>query len=84
MLFRSHKTYVNSPWVDAILWVVPVIPIAGFVAMVGDFFVTDAYAFWLHDAWDGKGTGFEHLKVDASDGKMSSLLNDGSGWLRVK
>src|ERR1041384_6777159 len=75
----DHKMYVNSPWIDGVLWFVPVIPIAHFIAAVGYFFVTDAYAFWLHDAWDGKGTGYDHLKVDAPDGKMGSLLNEGSG-----
>lgn len=79
----DHKMYVNSPWIDAVLWVVPVFPLAHYVAMIGDFLVTDAYAFWFHDAWDQKGTGFVHLKVDATDGTMSSLLNDGAGWLKM-
>jgi len=34
--------------------------------------------------WDGKGTGFEHAKVEATDGTVSSLLNEGSSWLKVK
>ena len=80
----DHKMYVNSPWIDGVLWFIPVIPLAWFVASFGDFFITDAYAFWFHDAWDGKGTGYEHLKVDATDGKMGSLLMDGSSWLQVK
>ena len=80
----DHKLYVNSPWLDGVLWFIPVIPLAAFVGMVGDFFITDAYSFWFHDAWDGKGTGYEHLKVDAPDGKMGSLLMDGSSWLQVK
>jgi hypothetical protein len=70
----DQKLYVNSPWLDAVLWVIPVIPIAHYIAFAGDFLVTDAYSFWFHDAWDGKGTGYEHLKVDAPDG---------SGWLKV-
>jgi hypothetical protein len=79
----DQKLYVNSPWLDGVLWFIPVIPFATFVAYVGDFFVTDAYSFWFHDAWDGKGTGYEHFKVDAPDGKMGSLLSEGSGWLKV-
>lgn len=79
----DHKMYVNSPWIDAVLWVVPVFPFANFIAQMGDFFVGDAMCFWLHDAWDQKGTGFEHHKVDAKDGTMSSLLNEGSGWLKT-
>lgn len=80
----DHKLYVESPWIDGILWFVPVFPLAHLFAGIGDFLVTDAYAFWLNDAWDGKGTGYEHLTVDAPDGKMGSLLNEGSGWLQVK
>jgi len=79
----DHKMYVNSPWVDAVLWVIPVIPLANLVAGIGDFLVTDAYCFWLHDAWDGKGTGYEHLKVEAKDGTLGSLLSDGTGWLKM-
>src|SRR5262245_5985189 len=80
----DHKLYVNSPWIDAVLWIVPAFELGMFVAFVGDFFVTDAYAFWLNDAWDGKGTGYEHLTVEPKDVRMQSLLTDGSGWLRTK
>lgn len=80
----DHKMYVNSPWIDAVLWVVPVFPLCNFGAQIGDFFVGDAYAFWFKDAWDGKGTGFEHAKIEATDGKVGSLLNDGAGFLKVQ
>ena len=76
----DHKHYVNSPWVNGVLWVIPVYPIANFLATIGDFFVTDAVCFWIHDAWDGKGTGYEHLKVDAADGKLGYLMD--SSWLK--
>ena len=79
----DQKLYVNSPWLDGVLWFIPVIPLGTFIAAIGDFFVTDAYSFWFHDAWDGKGTGYEHFKVDAPDGKMASLLSEGSGWLKT-
>ena len=80
----DHKMYVNSPWIDAVLWVIPVIPLANFVGAIGDFFVTDAYAFWLKDAWDGKGTAFTHFNPKATDGAMSSLLNDDAHFLEIK
>jgi hypothetical protein len=79
----DHKTYVNSPWFNGAMWVVPVIPVAYAFAFVGDFLVTDAVAFWLDDAWDGRGTGFEHLPVQATDGKVGSLLLDHTDWTRV-
>lgn len=78
----DHQMYVKSPWINAACWVVPVFPICNFVAGIGDFFVVDAYAFWFHDAWDMKGTGFKHADVPATDGAMGSLLGDGS-FLKV-
>ena len=79
----DHKIYVNSPWLDAALWIVPAIPISTVIAMTFDFFITDAWAFWSDDAWDGSGTGFEHLPVQATDGRMGSLLLDRAGWTRI-
>ena len=80
----DHKMYVNSPWIDAVLWVIPVMPLAFFGAGIGDFFVTDAYAFWFKDAWDGKGTGYSHLAVTPTDGQMKSLLSDDGKFLEIK
>ena len=80
----DRKMYINSPWLNGVLWVIPVFPLANMLAFTGDFLVTDAYAFWLHDAWDGKGTGFEFLEIEAPDGSMSSLMSEGSGWLQVR
>jgi hypothetical protein len=78
------KTYVNSPWLDGVLWFIPVFPICHFGAIIGDFFIGDAYSFWFKDAWDGKGTGFNHYTPDATDGSMSSLLLDDGKFLEVK
>ncbi len=80
----DHKTYVNSPWWSAALWVVPVMPAAYAGAFVGDFLITDPWAFWCEDAWDGKGTGFEHLKVEWTDGRMNSLWSERTGWTRIE
>lgn len=80
----DHKMYVSSPWLDAVLWVVPMWPILYFGAGIGDFLIVDAYAFWFKDAWDGKGTGFKHYDVAPTDGQMTSLLADGSKFLEIK
>jgi hypothetical protein len=80
----DQKTYVDSPWLDAVLTVIPVIPICTALAAIGDFFVTDAYAFWFKDAWDGKGTAFTHFSPTPTDGAMGSLLLDDSKWLEIK
>jgi hypothetical protein len=80
----DHKMYVESPWIDALLWVVPVIPLMHFGAGLADFFVVDAYSFWFKDAWDGKGTGFRHYEVKPTDGAMNSLLMDDGSFLEIK
>lgn len=80
----SNRLYVQSPVMNGVLHIVMVIPLASAVAAVGDFFITDAAAFWLDDAWDGKGTAFQHLAVTATDGQMQSLLIEGSGWLAIQ
>ena len=78
----DHQTYVNSPWFNALLWVAPVYPVCHVGALVGDFLVTDPYYFWFDDAWDGAGTGYEHLHVEWTDGHVDSLLADRSDWTR--
>jgi len=80
----DQKMYVDQPWLNGVLHFVPVFPIAHFIAMVGDFFITDAYAFWFKDAWDGKGTAFTHFNVSPTDGAMSSLMNDDGKFLEIK
>ncbi|HEX5050474.1 MAG TPA: hypothetical protein VFZ65_01760 [Planctomycetota bacterium] len=80
----DQKFYVNSPWFDASLWVVPIMPVGYAVAIVFDFCITDAYHFWFDDAWDGAGTGFEHLYIETTDGSVESLFMDRSGWTRVR
>ena len=79
----DNKMYVDSPWLNGVLHFIPVIEIASFFAFIGDTLVTDAYAFWFKDAWDGKGTGFKHLEVQATDGTMSSLMIDGASFLQI-
>lgn len=80
----DHQMYVKNPLLDGVLWVVPVIPIAHAGAAIGDFFVGNAYHFWFKDVWDGEGTGFEHKKVDATDGVLQSLLIDDAKWIQKK
>ncbi len=79
----DQKMYVNSPWVDGVLWFVPVFPICHGLAWFVDSLTTDPYAFWFKDAWDGKGTGFKHFDVKAEDGSMKSLLLDDGKWFEI-
>lgn len=78
----DHNLYVNSPWLDAALWIVPVIPVATIGAFTFDFLVGNPWAFWFGDAWDGNGTSFRHAPVQPTDGTVDSLLLDRSGWTR--
>lgn len=80
----DHDTYVESPWKSAAMWIVPVFPVCYVVAGVGDLLVTDPYAFWCHDAWDGKGTGFKHYTPESNDGRMYSMLIDDAHWLEIR
>ncbi len=80
----DHRTYVNSPWLNVALWTVPVIPTCLIGATALDFAVTDPYFFWFGDAWDGNGTGFQHLDVEWPDGRVDSLLLDRSGLMRYE
>ncbi|MBX3464693.1 MAG: hypothetical protein KF830_16105 [Planctomycetes bacterium] len=80
----DHSLYVNSPWFDVLLWVVPVIPAAYVGAIACDFLVGDAWAFWTDDAWDGAGTGFEHFPVEPTDGRVNSMMFPHGSWTRVE
>jgi hypothetical protein len=80
----DQKLYVDNPWLNGVLWFVPVIPLVSFGASLGDFFIGDMYSFWFKDAWDGKGTGFNHFDVQHTDGAMNSMLMDDGKFLEVK
>ena len=86
-LFRTvddidQELYVEQPIVDGILYIIPVIPLAKYVAALGDFFIVNAYHFWVEDLWDGEGKGFIHYDPDASE-KLKSLYLDDSTFLFV-
>lgn len=80
----DQKMYIESPWLNGALWFIPVFPILTYGAGIADFFVTDAYAFWFKDAWDGKGTAFTHFIPDPTDGVMKSLLLDDAKFLKIE
>lgn len=80
----DQKSYVANPWMNVLWYIIPVIPICKYVAAIGDFFITDAYAFWFKDAWDMKGTAYTHFNPTPTDGSMSSLLLDDGKFLEIK
>lgn len=79
----DQRLYVESPWLDAGLWVVPVIPALSLLAGAADFLIVDPYYFWGQDAWDGNGTGFEPAPTDP-DTWAGSLMSDRTRWLRIE
>ncbi len=79
----DQRQYVDTPRLNGVLWVVPLWPALWAGAFVCDFLVTDPYAFWFGDMWDGRGTGFEHSQPEWTDGRMQSLMLDHTRWTRV-
>ena len=87
-LFRTvddwdAKVYTESPWLNALIWVIPVMPLARFGASIGDLFIVDAYSFWFKDAWSGKGTGFKHAEYLGTGGHLKSLMLEDGEFLEV-
>ncbi len=69
----DRELYVEDPLLNGILHVVPVIPLIGFGAAVGDTLVVNPYYFWFEDVWDKKGTNFNHATVKNTDGHLDSM-----------
>ena len=80
----DRQMYIENPLLDGVLWFIPVFPLAHFGASIVDFFVVDAYHFWIKDLWDGKGTGFEYAEIPAEDGYLQSLLIDDAKFFEMK
>jgi hypothetical protein len=72
----TNQKYTESSWVHGALLsdIIPVYPIVGFVLGFGDLFV-NAYYFWSKDAWDGKGTGFDHKALVGAEKSVSSFID---------
>ncbi|MEX1024379.1 MAG: DUF3332 family protein [Planctomycetota bacterium] len=72
-LSRSWDVYVNQKYVDdawihgALLQnIIPVYPIVGGVAALGDVLVLNPYYFWSRDAWERNGTGFDYIDPEGA------------------
>lgn len=78
----DQALYVQNPWLNGLLWLIPAIPVLYLGAQVADSLTTDPYAFWGDDAWDCTGTGFEPADIKA-DYKMASMLDDQVRWFRT-
>ena len=71
----DQELYIEMPLVDGLLYIVPVIPFAKYIAAIGDFFI-NGYHFWIEDVWANEGKGFEHYNPEASQHLKSLMLED--------
>jgi len=65
----TNQKYTENAWVHGALLqdILPVYPIVGLFAAIGDVLIVNPYYFWSTDAWDNKGTGFTHETVQGSN-----------------
>ena len=61
-----NQKYTENAWLHGALLqdVIPVYPIVGLFAVVGDVLFVNTWYFWTKDAWDNDGTGFTHNEVE--------------------
>lgn len=53
----SEDAYIHGALLQDIL---PVYPLVGFAAAIGDALILNPIQFWGTDVWDGKGTAYEY------------------------
>lgn len=51
--------------------ILPVYPIVGLVAAVGDVLFVNTYYFWIKDVWDNAGTGYVHDPLEGTEKTVS-------------
>jgi hypothetical protein len=72
----SQQKYSENSWMHAILSTpIPVYPLVGMFAAVGDAFY-NMYYFWGKDAWDNKGTSYVHKNPE---GAAKTVTGSGLG-----
>lgn len=71
-----NQVYSEDAWIHGALLqdVIPVYPIVGLFAWIGDAFY-NFYYFWWEDAWDGKGTSYTHKAVSDTDKLVSGCTD---------
>lgn len=80
----DRQMYVEKPLVNGVLHVIPVIPVVGFVATLGDVLVVNPWYFWSEDVWDDQGTNFDHIEVADRDGHLDSLVEQPNAGVMKK
>lgn len=71
-----NQKYTEGAWLNGALLqdVIPVYPVIGLVMVIGDVLFVNPYYFWTKDAWDNKGTGYDH---EALEGAERSVTGSG-------
>jgi hypothetical protein len=73
----TNQKYTEGSWIHGALLqnIIPVYPLIGGVMGFGDLFY-NAYYFWGKDAWDNKGTGFNHENPTGTDKTEFAVWKD--------
>ncbi|WP_419185843.1 DUF3332 family protein [Rohdeia mirabilis] len=83
-LTRTWDTWVNEKYSDnayihglVLQDLLPVYPIVGFFAAIGDIIVLNPYYFWTEDVWDGKGTAYTYDNAEGATRSVGTLIESG-------
>jgi len=73
-----NQKYTQNAWVHGALLqdIIPVYTVVGFLATVGDVLILNPYYFWSKDAWDNKGTGYDHVNPEGAARSVDTLMDD--------
>lgn len=71
-----NQKYTESSWIHGALLqnIIPVYPLVGGILGYADVLVMNTWYFWSEDAWDGKGTGFDHQNTTGAARTVGSAF----------
>ncbi|MEW6072497.1 MAG: hypothetical protein AB1726_07890 [Planctomycetota bacterium] len=72
-----NQKYTENAWVHGALLqdILPVYTLVGFVMTIGDVLFVNPYYFWTKDAWDNKGTGYDHVNPKDAEKTVTGYTN---------
>ncbi len=79
----DQQLYVDTPWFNGAMWVIPVVPAARFGALLGDVLIGNFYTFWFEDAFSGEGGTTVRFADIETKRSMKSLLRGDGKWVEV-
>ena len=79
----DQQLYVDSPWFNGAMWLIPVVPAGRVGALIGDALIGNFYTFWFRDAFGGEGgTTVRYADIETKR-SMKSLLRGDGRWAEV-